>query len=139
MYQAPIQDLRFVLEELLPVDSLGRTGRYAEFTRELIGAVLQEAARLAEQVLAPINRLGDRVGARFHDGQVQMPPEFRDAYRQFVEGGWTQLAAPPEHGGQGQPIVLASAVEEIWSSANVRSNRSSAMPPRRSLRGCCRH
>src|ERR1700744_5751321 len=102
MYQAPLSDLRFVLEELLEVGTLGRTHRYGDFASELIGQVLEEAARLAEQVLAPINPLGDRAGAAFRDGHVQMPAQFREAYRQFVEGGWTTLTAAPAHGGQGQ-------------------------------------
>ncbi|HTT05891.1 MAG TPA: acyl-CoA dehydrogenase [Steroidobacteraceae bacterium] len=119
MYQAPLPDLRFVLEELLEVGSLGRLPRYGDFAVELLGQILEEAARFAEQVLAPINRLGDEVGASFQDGRVQMPAQFRAAYRQFVEGGWTTLSAAAEHGGQGQPLVLAAAVEEIWSGANV--------------------
>ncbi|HEX4052546.1 MAG TPA: acyl-CoA dehydrogenase [Steroidobacteraceae bacterium] len=119
MYQAPLSDLRFVLEELLEVGSLGRSPRYSDFAIELLGQILEEAARFAEQVLAPINRLGDQVGASFRDGRVQMPEQFRVAYRQFVEGGWTTLTAGAEHGGQGQPLVLAAAVEEIWSGANV--------------------
>src|SRR5579871_3706643 len=119
MYQAPLPDLRFVLEELLDVGRLGLSQHYQEFSVELVAPVLEEAARLAEQVLAPINGLGDRVGASFHEGHVHLPTEFHEAYRQFVAGGWTQLSASPAHGGQGQPIVLASAVEELWSGANL--------------------
>src|SRR6185312_12149323 len=119
MYQAPLPDLRFVLEELLEVGRLGRSPRYAGFDVALLGQILEEAGRFAEQVLAPINHLGDQAGASFRDGQVHMPARFRGAYRQFVEGGWTTLTAATEHGGQGQPIVLAAAVEEIWSGANV--------------------
>ena len=119
MYQAPIQDLRFVLEELLGVGSLAALPRYREFSTDLSAAVLEEAARFAHTVLAPINPLGDRVGARFHDGSVQMPSEFRDAYQRFIEGGWTQMSADPAYGGQGMPVVLAAAAEEIWSGANL--------------------
>src|SRR5665213_3860858 len=119
MYQAPIKDLRFVLEELLGVASLGALPRYREFSGDLVAAVLEEAARFAEQVLAPINRLGDRTGARWHEGSVQMPAEFREAYRRFVEGGWTQLTAASAHGGQDAPLVLGVAAEEIWFGANL--------------------
>ena len=73
MYQAPLPDLRFVLEELLEVGHLGRLPRYGDFAVELLGQILEEAARFAEQVLAPLNRLGDQVGASFRDGRVQMP------------------------------------------------------------------
>jgi alkylation response protein AidB-like acyl-CoA dehydrogenase len=119
MYQAPIQDLRFVLEELLGAASLASLPRYREFSTDLAAAVLEEAGRFAHTVLAPINRLGDRAGAGFHDGSVQLPPEFRDAYRRFVDGGWTQMSADPAYGGQGMPLVLAAAAEEIWSGANL--------------------
>ncbi|MGH2842738.1 MAG: acyl-CoA dehydrogenase N-terminal domain-containing protein, partial [Solirubrobacteraceae bacterium] len=119
MYCAPLSDLRFVLEELLDAGALAALPRYREFSTELASAVLEEAARFAEQVLAPINQLGDRAGARFEDGRVYMPPEFRTAYQQFVEAGWPQMTAGVEHGGQGQPFVLALATEELWFSANV--------------------
>lgn len=119
MYRAPLSDLRFVLEELLDAGALAALPRYREFSIELASAVLEEAARFAEQVLAPINRLGDRVGARFEDGKVHMPPEFRAAYQQFAEAGWPQMTASVQHGGQGQPLVLAVATEELWFGANV--------------------
>ena len=119
MYQAPIRDLRFVLDELLGVASLAALPRYHEFSSELAASVIDAAARFAQDVLAPINRIGDSLGASFHDGAVQMPAQFRSAYRQLVDGGWTQLTAAPEFGGQGAPLVLAVAVEEIGFGANV--------------------
>ena len=119
MYQAPIRDLRFVLEQLLGIASLATWPRYREFSAELAASVLDEAARFAQDVLAPINRIGDSVGARFSDGAVHMPPQFVSAYQQYTGGGWTQLAAPPEFGGQGAPLVLAVAVEELGFGANV--------------------
>jgi alkylation response protein AidB-like acyl-CoA dehydrogenase len=119
MYRAPLSDLRFVLEQLLDAGTLGQLPRYRDFSIELASAVLEEAARFAEQVLAPINRLGDRIGARFENGHVHMPPQFREAYRQFVDAGWPQMAANVEHGGQGQPLILAIATEELWVGANL--------------------
>jgi alkylation response protein AidB-like acyl-CoA dehydrogenase len=119
MYRAPIRDLRFVLDELLGVASLAAFPRYHEFSSELAASVIDAAARFAQDVLAPINRIGDSLGASFHDGAVQMPAQFRSAYRQLVDGGWTQLTAAPEFGGQGAPLVLAVAVEEIGFGANV--------------------
>jgi alkylation response protein AidB-like acyl-CoA dehydrogenase len=119
MYRAPVRDLRFVLEELLQISSLASLPRYADFSVETVDAVLEEAARFAAGVLAPINRLGDTTGPVFHEGSVAMPEPFRDAYRQFVAGGWTSLTAPAEFGGQGAPLALGSAVEEICFGANV--------------------
>jgi alkylation response protein AidB-like acyl-CoA dehydrogenase len=119
LYQAPVTDLRFVLEELLDVAGLTALPRYQEFSSDLAASVLDQAARFAQDVLAPINRIGDSSGATFHDGVVQMPAGFRRAYQLYIEGGWTQLAAPPEFGGQGAPLVLAVAVEEMGFGANV--------------------
>ncbi|MGH8206719.1 MAG: acyl-CoA dehydrogenase family protein, partial [Steroidobacteraceae bacterium] len=108
-----------MLEELLGVASLERLPRYSGFSIDLVSAVLEEAGRFAAAVLAPINQLGDRTGARLVDGAVQMPAQFRDAYRLFVEGGWPQMAADAAHGGQDVPLALAVATEEIWSGANL--------------------
>ena len=93
--------------------------RYGEFSSDLATAIIEAAARFAQDVLAPINRLGDRTGALYRDGAVQMPAEFRAAYKQFVEGGWPLLTAPTEYQGQGAPLVLSAAVEEICFGANV--------------------
>jgi 3-(methylthio)propanoyl-CoA dehydrogenase len=119
MYQAPVRDLRFVLDELLGVASLAAFARYHEFSSDLAASVLDEAARFSQDVLAPINRIGDSIGAVYRDGAVNMPQQFRSAYRQYIDGGWTQLAATPQFGGQGAPLVLAVAVEEIGFGANV--------------------
>ncbi len=119
MYQAPLRDLRFVLNELLRAPQLSQLPRYAEFSAELSDSILEEAARFGEEVLAPINALGDARGAQYRDGTVHMPPEFRDAYAKFVAAGWPQLSAPAARGGQGAPLVLAVAAEEIWFGANL--------------------
>jgi len=119
MYQAPLTDLRFVLNELLRAPQLGELPRYAEFSAELTDSVLDEAARFGEQVLAPINVLGDTRGAQYRDGGVRMPEEFRDAYAKFIAAGWPQLSAPIDRGGQGAPLVLAVACEEIWFGSNL--------------------
>ncbi len=119
MYQAPLRDLRFVLNELLQAQQLSQLRRYAEFSSELSDSVLEQAARFGEEVLAPINVLGDTHGAQHRDGRVQMPAEFREAYAKFVAAGWPQLTAPAERGGQGAPLVLAVAAEEIWFGCNL--------------------
>jgi alkylation response protein AidB-like acyl-CoA dehydrogenase len=119
MYRAPLKELRFVLEQLLEVQQLSQFERYREYSSELTGSILEQAARFAEEVLAPINALGDRVGAQFSDGAVHMPAEFRSAYEQYVAAGWPQLSASAAAGGQGAPLVVAAAVEEIWFGANL--------------------
>ena len=119
MYRAPLRELRFALHELLDDARLSRCEAYAEYNAEFADSVLEEAAKFAEGVLAPINKVGDRQGAKWTPDGVVMPVEFKRAFSQFVEGGWPQLRASQHHGGQGAPIVLGTAVEELWASANL--------------------
>lgn len=119
MYRIPFQDLHFVLADLLDTASLAKLPRYADYSLELADSILEEAGRFAEQVLEPANIPGDREGARWNDGTVVLPAPFTDAYRQFQSSGWPLLAAEREYGGQGAPLALASAIEEIWFSTNL--------------------
>jgi alkylation response protein AidB-like acyl-CoA dehydrogenase len=119
MYKAPLKELRFAIHQLVGDQQLVGLPGLPDYSTELADAVLEEAARFAEGVLDPINRLGDRSGAKWTPEGVRMPAEFKDAYRKFVEGGWTQLRASTEFGGQGAPTVLGTAVEELWASANL--------------------
>jgi 3-(methylthio)propanoyl-CoA dehydrogenase len=119
MYRAPIRELRFVIEELLGAAQLASCPGLAEYSDELAVSVLEEAARFAQSVLDPLNKPGDTEGARWTPDGVVTPPGFRDAYQQFAAGGWPQLGAPPEYGGQLAPQVLATAVQEFWAAANL--------------------
>jgi 3-(methylthio)propanoyl-CoA dehydrogenase len=119
MYRAPVRDVRFVLAELLGAQSLSDCPALAEYSDELALSVLEEAARFARTVLDPLNRPGDIEGARWTEQGVITATGFREAYRKFVEGGWPQLGADPEYGGQRVPRVLALAVAEFWASANL--------------------
>jgi acyl-CoA dehydrogenase len=119
MYRAPIRELRFVLDELLGVGALSSYPELSDYSPETAESVLTEAARFAEQVLEPLNQSGDREGARWTSDGVVTPKGFAQAYRQFVEGGWPQLGADPQYGGQVVPNVLSTAVRELWGAANL--------------------
>jgi acyl-CoA dehydrogenase len=119
MYRAPLRELRFVLDELLQSPGLAQYPGLADYSADVAESILGEAARFAEDVLDPINRSGDEAGARWTAEGVVTAPGFRDAYRQFAAGGWTQLGTDPEFGGQAVPQVLVTAVQEIWGSANL--------------------
>jgi 3-(methylthio)propanoyl-CoA dehydrogenase len=119
MYRAPLKELRFVLHQLIGDQRLVGLSGLHDYSTEFADAVLEEAGRFAEGVLDPINRIGDRTGAKWTPDGVRMPAEFKAAYGKFVEGGWTQLRAAQELGGLGAPIVLGTAVEELWASANL--------------------
>ncbi|MEF8698047.1 MAG: acyl-CoA dehydrogenase [Candidatus Accumulibacter sp. UW25] len=117
-YIAPIRDMQFVLKELAGLEQVAQLPTCEEATPDLVDAVLEEAAKFAEQVLSPLNWSGDQEGAKWHDKAVIMPAGFKEAYRLFAESGWTALASEPEWGGQGLPKVVAAAIAEMWKSAN---------------------
>ena len=119
-YKAPVQEVLFLLNHVFPIANYGNLGAFAEVTPDLASAVFEEAAKVAEEILAPLNRIGDRQGCRFDpDGTVTTPEGFAKAYQDFAEGGWIGLAADPEYGGQGLPYTFASVINEFASSANM--------------------
>src|SRR5688572_16897413 len=119
MYRAPLTEIRFTLHQLTGDDKLAGLPALPDYSTELADSVLEEAATFAQEVLDPINKVGDRVGAKWTPEGVRMPPEFKKAYAKFVEGGWPQIRASAEHGGQGAPAVLCTAIDELWASANL--------------------
>ena len=118
-YTAPLRDMRFVLHELLEVGGLAALPGYEEATPDLIDAVLEEGAKLAENVLFPLNRSGDEEGCAYENGAVRTPKGFKEAYDQFAQAGWIGLAADPAFGGQGLPAVVKAAIDEMVCSANL--------------------
>jgi alkylation response protein AidB-like acyl-CoA dehydrogenase len=118
-YIPPLKDMRFVLEELAPLSELAALPGCEDTNLELAAAILEEAGKLAAGVLSPLNVTGDREGARWSDGEVLTARGWREAYRQFVDGGWNGLSCAPEHGGQGLPRLVSALVEEMWNAANV--------------------
>ncbi len=118
-YQAPIRDMQFVLNELIPLSAINTLPSFEEATEDLVAAILEEASKFATGVLSPLNWTGDREGSVLKDGKVTTPKGFRDAYLQYAEAGWIGLGGAPEHGGQGLPSVVATAVNEMWHSSNM--------------------
>ena len=118
-YLAPTRDMRFVMNELAGLADLASLPGYEEATPELVDAVLEEAAKLAAEVLAPLNKPGDEQGARLGKDGVIAADGFAAAYRKFVEGGWNGLSGDPQYGGQGLPTLVMAAAVEMWNSANM--------------------
>ncbi len=117
-YTAPTKDLQFVLQEVLQV-SQQETPGYADLDADFTGAVLEEAGKLATDVLAPLNVVGDKEGCTLENGVVRTPTGFKEAYAKVCEGGWPGLDCDPAYGGQGIPYVLHTAVGEMFSAANM--------------------
>ncbi len=118
-YKAPLRDIKFVTEELLNFSThYSNLPGGEEATPDMIDAILEEGAKFSERVLSPLNRVGDQQGCSFEDGVVKTPDGFKEAYQQYVEGGWPSLAHAEEFGGQGLPESLGMMVTEMIASAN---------------------
>jgi len=118
-YRAPIEEIRFALETMGQMKDWTSLPGFEDAGEDLVGAVLEEAGKLAGEVIAPTNRIGDETGARWTDGDVTLPEAFVPMHRAYVEGGWSTLSADPELGGQGLPNTLSIAVTEMVTSANM--------------------
>ncbi|WP_099826824.1 acyl-CoA dehydrogenase C-terminal domain-containing protein [Oceaniglobus indicus] len=120
-YSAPTKDMQFLLHEVLNATGSG-IGGYDELDRDFTSAILEEAGKLAENVLAPLNVVGDEEGCTLENGTVHTPTGFKGAYDQMREGGWIGLDCDPAFGGQGMPYLMNSAVGEMFVSANMAFN-----------------
>ncbi|HVZ54235.1 MAG TPA: acyl-CoA dehydrogenase C-terminal domain-containing protein [Pseudolabrys sp.] len=119
-YKAPVEDALFLINDVFHLDRYGNLPGFADATPDLIEAVLREAARFSEEVLTPLNRVGDKEGCKRHDdGSVATPTGFKDAYRQIIAGGWIGISVPQEFGGQGLPATMTVMVNEFLCSSNM--------------------
>ncbi len=118
-YSAPLRDMQFVLNELGFLEQVSELPGCEELGTDLVDAILGEAGKFAQGVLSPLNVIGDREGARWHEGEVTTAKGWHAAYGQFVESGWNALSCHPEFGGQGLPRLISALVEEMWNGANV--------------------
>jgi acyl-CoA dehydrogenase len=118
-YRAPLKDMRFVMDELAGYKELSQYPEYAEATPDMADAILEEAAKFTGEVLAPLNRVGDKSGCQLTPNGVVTPEGWKDAYKAFCDAGWNGIASPTEFGGHGQPDTLAVAVKEMVCSANL--------------------
>ncbi|MDG1430894.1 MAG: acyl-CoA dehydrogenase family protein, partial [Paracoccaceae bacterium] len=118
MYTAPIKDIQYVLHDVLEISKKEIVG-YDELDRDTTGAIFEEAGKLAEQVLAPLNQIGDTQGCTFENGIITTPDGFKEAFDTVKQGGWSGLDCDPEYGGQGMPYLVGSVVNELFSSSNM--------------------
>jgi len=119
MYRAPVADIAFTLKNSAGFAAAQAEGIYPDLADDLLEAVLEEAGKFASDVIAPLNRVGDQQGALFKDGNVTMPPGWKDAYTQWAAAGWNGLAGPTQWGGQGLPWAINAACVEMWNSASA--------------------
>ncbi len=120
IYKAPVEDVSFLLNDVFQIDRYDNLPGFSDASSDVREAILGEAAKLSEEVLQPLNRVGDLEGCKRHDdGSVTTPKGFKEAFKQVAEGGWLGLSAPAEYGGQGLPVTLSQAVIEFQISANM--------------------
>jgi alkylation response protein AidB-like acyl-CoA dehydrogenase len=119
-YKAPVEDMLFLLNDVLRIERYDNLPGFSDASPDIVAAILAEAAKFCEEVLTPLNRVGDTEGCTRHaDGSVSTPSGFKEAYRQLVDGGWVGISAPAEFGGQGLPATLTVIVNEFLCSANM--------------------
>jgi 3-(methylsulfanyl)propanoyl-CoA dehydrogenase len=116
-YRAPVNEMLFMMRHVGEVERAIDEGIYADLSLDVVESILQEAARFSGEVLAPINRSGDRHGAQLRDGVVTTAPGFKEAYQAWIAAGWNSLAGPTEYGGQGLPLLLNAGCSEMWNGA----------------------
>lgn len=119
IYKAPLEDVRFVLDEIVGADKLAQLPGYEDATPDLINQVLEEGAKLCEEVLFPLNQSGDAEGCTFENGVVRTPKGFKEAYDTYIAAGWQGLSCDPNYGGQGLPKLVNTMLEEFICSANL--------------------
>ena len=120
IYKAPVDDVTFLLNDVFHVERHNNLPGFADAAPDVVEAILSEAAKLCEEVLLPLNRVGDMEGCKRHDdGRVTTPKGFKEAYKQVVDGGWIGISAPVEYGGQGLPATLTLIVNEFMCAANM--------------------
>ncbi|MEN3930224.1 acyl-CoA dehydrogenase [Microvirga sp. W0021] len=118
-FNAPVKDIAFAMNHVAGLKKAIDNGTYAELSDDMVETILEEAGKFANEMVAPLNRDGDTVGAKLIDGQVKTAPGWKDTYNAWTEAGWATLTGSPEYGGQGLPHLLASACYEMWSSASM--------------------
>src|SRR5579859_2794069 len=114
LYKAPVDDVLFLLNDVFHIERYANLPGFADASADVVQAIAGEAGKFCEEVLTPLNRVGDRQGCRRNaDGSVTTPDGFKPAYRRFVEGGWIGISVPPEFGGLGLPGALTQTVNEF--------------------------
>jgi alkylation response protein AidB-like acyl-CoA dehydrogenase len=115
----PVADIVFALRAYGGLDRLIASGAFPDLDGETAQAIVEEASRFAEDQMLPLNQPGDRIGVTLANGVVTTPPGWKETYRRWIEAGWNGIGSPPEWGGQGLPVVLQTALQEIWNTANA--------------------
>ncbi|MEO9464709.1 acyl-CoA dehydrogenase family protein, partial [Sulfitobacter pontiacus] len=116
-YRAPVEDFAFLFDHVVGLDAVRQTERFEDASEDVTRAILEEAGKMTNDVLAPLQRAGDQTPAKLENGVVRTSPGFADGFKAVAEGGWIGMSADPEFGGMGLPMTLTTAVNEMMSGA----------------------
>ena len=119
VYNAPLDNIRFILNDVLDAGAVSKLPGHEDATPDLIDSILEEGAKICEEVLFPVNQSGDKEGCALENGVVRTPKGFKEAYQTFADGGWCGLSADPEYGGMGMPMLVNTVMQEMICSANM--------------------
>ena len=119
IYNVPIDDMMFLFEKLRDNPHYNSLEKYKEVNPDLAKDILEQAAKLTENLILPLAKAGDETPAKFENGVVRTPPGYKEAYKKFIEDGWTSLSCDPKYGGQGMPKTVSSFFDEMLSSASL--------------------
>ncbi|MBU0859104.1 MAG: acyl-CoA dehydrogenase family protein, partial [Alphaproteobacteria bacterium] len=119
VYKAPLENIRFILNDVLDAGQLSALPGYEEATPDLVDQILEEGAKICEDVLFPLNQSGDAEGCKFENGVVRTPKGFKEAYDTFTQGGWCGVSADPAFGGMGLPMLVNTVMQEMICAANM--------------------
>jgi len=118
-YSAPINDMMFLFEKLRDNPHYNELKKYKEVNPDLAKDILEQAAKITENLILPLAKVGDETPATFENGAVRTPPGYKEAYKKFIEDGWVSLSCDPEYGGQGMPKTISAFFDEMLSSASL--------------------
>jgi alkylation response protein AidB-like acyl-CoA dehydrogenase len=118
-YKAPLENMKFVLHDVLGAAKLAELPGYDQASEDLMNQILEEGAKICEEVLFPLNQSGDKEGCKFENGVVKTPAGFKEAYQTFIQGGWTGLSSDPDFGGMGMPHLVNFAMMEMICASNM--------------------
>ena len=118
-YTAPVEDMMFLFEKLRNNKEYNELEKYKEVTPDLVKDILQEAAKINQNLILPLAKVGDENPAILENGVVRTPPGYKEAYKKYIEDGWTSLSCDPKYGGQGMPKTVSAFFDEMLSSASL--------------------
>ena len=118
-YNAPVEDMMFLFEKLRDNKNYNELEKYKEVSSELVKDILEEAAKINQNLILPLAKIGDENPAVLENGVVRTPPGYKEAYQKYIEDGWTSLSCDPKYGGQGMPKTVSAFFDEMLSSASL--------------------